>query len=176
MSTVLRSKQGYWTCKLRRKNCDEMRPYCSTRETLAIPCYGFGPRPEWMDAGDNEREVKNSLKEIVKRTSRRKPGSQLADRRDAVLKIATRFPENHSKDSLSITPRHAKGFLQHGDEVPSQELGSGIEQDISTVRVMHFSLGENQDPMTSRHPFLRRTMMIRQCETTFLPQRGRLSC
>ncbi|KAG4426794.1 hypothetical protein IFR04_000225 [Cadophora malorum] len=54
MSGPLRSKQGCWTCRLRRKKCDERRD------------------PEWMDGGERERAMANSIKQIVKHTSRKK--------------------------------------------------------------------------------------------------------
>ncbi|KAF8206156.1 fungal-specific transcription factor domain-containing protein [Mycena galopus ATCC 62051] len=45
------SKGGCWTCRLRRKKCDENRKgnSCQTCIRLTIQCLGWGPkRPEWM--------------------------------------------------------------------------------------------------------------------------------
>ncbi|KAJ6512967.1 fungal-specific transcription factor domain-containing protein [Mycena sanguinolenta] len=45
------SKGGCWTCRLRRKKCDEHREgnSCHTCIRLTIQCLGWGPkRPEWM--------------------------------------------------------------------------------------------------------------------------------
>ncbi|PVH88372.1 hypothetical protein DL98DRAFT_403861 [Cadophora sp. DSE1049] len=72
MSGPLRSKQGCWTCRLRRKKCDERRDVCLICESLSITCYGYGPKPEWMDGGERERAMANSIKQIVKHTSRKK--------------------------------------------------------------------------------------------------------
>ncbi|TGO34125.1 hypothetical protein BHYA_0211g00090 [Botrytis hyacinthi] len=73
MNNLLRSKSGCWTCRLRKKKCDERKPSpCSTCESLAITCYGYGAKPEWMDNGPREKEMANSIKQIVKHTSRRK--------------------------------------------------------------------------------------------------------
>ncbi|KAF4627072.1 hypothetical protein G7Y89_g11081 [Cudoniella acicularis] len=77
MSGPLRSKQGCWTCRLRKKKCDEAHPQCSTCESLSITCYGYGSKPEWMDGGEKERVMANSIKQIVKHTSRRKGTSRL---------------------------------------------------------------------------------------------------
>jgi hypothetical protein len=57
---------------LRKKKCDELHPSCSTCDSLSITCYGYGPKPEWMDNGSKEKEMANSIKQIVKHTSRRK--------------------------------------------------------------------------------------------------------
>ncbi|KAF7934496.1 hypothetical protein BELL_0318g00120 [Botrytis elliptica] len=73
MNNLLRSKSGCWTCRLRKKKCDERKPSpCSTCESLAITCYGYGAKPDWMDNGPREKEMANSIKQIVKYTSRRK--------------------------------------------------------------------------------------------------------
>lgn len=72
MNGTLRSKQGCWTCRLRRKKCDEKHPFCSTCESLTITCYGYGSKPDWMDNGEGEKAMANSIKQIVKKTSRHK--------------------------------------------------------------------------------------------------------
>jgi hypothetical protein len=44
-------KGGCWTCRLRRKRCDELREHgsCHTCNRLGINCLGWGAqRPEWM--------------------------------------------------------------------------------------------------------------------------------
>ncbi len=78
---ALRSTRGCWTCRLRRKKCDEIRPTCATCESLAITCHGYGPKPEWMDGGEQEKEMANSIKQIVKHTSRRKGRPSIFGRR-----------------------------------------------------------------------------------------------
>jgi hypothetical protein len=72
MNNKLRSNQGCWTCRLRRKKCDEKHPLCSTCESLKITCYGYSEKPDWMDNGEREKAMANSIKEIVKKTSRHK--------------------------------------------------------------------------------------------------------
>jgi len=51
-------KGGCWTCRVRRKKCDEERENgsCKTCIRLGIECLGWGPkRPEWMR--DKEKVV-----------------------------------------------------------------------------------------------------------------------
>lgn len=72
MNGALRSKQGCWTCRLRRKKCDERQPICVTCEQLKITCHGYGSKPEWMDGGVQEKAMIDQIKQIVKHTSRRK--------------------------------------------------------------------------------------------------------
>ena len=137
MSGSLRSKQGCWTCRLRKKKCDESRPHCSTCESLSITCYGFGPKPDWMDNGEKERAVVNSLKEIVRHTSRRKATTQFSTQRDPVIRIAPK-PSNGSMEYSSSDPGSSRQhvitpLLDHGS---SQEDGVNMLQDESAVSML----------------------------------------
>ncbi|KAI0855297.1 fungal-specific transcription factor domain-containing protein [Xylaria cubensis] len=63
----LRSSQGCWTCRLRRKKCDEARPVCGTCAGLEISCYYSDTKPEWMDGGVREKQMADELKVMVKK-------------------------------------------------------------------------------------------------------------
>jgi hypothetical protein len=139
MSGRIRSKQGCWTCKLRKKKCDERRPNCSACESLTITCHGFGPKPDWMDNGQRERDVTNSLKEVVKSVSRRKV-TQQTNERGQVIKIAPR-PENVTgKDSGSSSSeaasRQEQTITSPSDHRLSEDNGVSILEDKSIVSVV----------------------------------------
>jgi hypothetical protein len=72
MVTETRSRNGCWTCKLRRKKCDERSPLCLRCESLNVACHGFGERPEWMDGGVRERAELSSIKLVVAENSQYK--------------------------------------------------------------------------------------------------------
>jgi hypothetical protein len=93
MNGSLRNRQGCWTCRLRKKKCDESRPQCSNCQSLSIPCYGFGPKPDWIGDGEKEREIIDSIKETVKRTSRRKAPVRLSDQQASVVRIQPKSSE-----------------------------------------------------------------------------------
>jgi C6 transcription factor Pro1 len=122
MSGPLRSKKGCWTCRLRKKKCDEDRPYCSTCESLSITCYGFGPKPDWMDNGEKERVIVNSLKDIVKHTSRRRATAQVSTQRDPVIRIAPKS----SNGPVEISSSHPDSRSHHRVYTP---LDSDVNQD-----------------------------------------------
>ncbi|PQE17551.1 C6 transcription factor protein [Rutstroemia sp. NJR-2017a BBW] len=61
-----RSLHGCWTCRLRKKKCDENRPACSTCTSLELYCHGFGPRPEWMDRGVLQKQKALEVKQILR--------------------------------------------------------------------------------------------------------------
>ncbi|KAG6038684.1 hypothetical protein E4U41_003895 [Claviceps citrina] len=72
MSGILRSKKGCWSCRLRKKKCDEGQPQCSTCESLRITCYGYGPKPQWMDNGEREQAMIEDFKRKIRITARQK--------------------------------------------------------------------------------------------------------
>lgn len=60
-----RSTQGCWTCRLRKKKCDENHPACFRCTSLGITCDGYGPRPFWMDRGELQRQQALYKKQII---------------------------------------------------------------------------------------------------------------
>lgn len=61
-----RSSAGCWTCRLRRKKCDEVRPVCEGCAALEIECLYSEARPAWMDNGPRQRAMADRLKLAVK--------------------------------------------------------------------------------------------------------------
>lgn len=62
-----RSKQGCWTCRLRRKKCDEQcddsSGQCHTCKRLKIRCIGWGDTPpDWVKNPDHVKAFKDSIK------------------------------------------------------------------------------------------------------------------
>ncbi|KAJ9151647.1 Transcriptional regulatory protein pro1 [Coniochaeta hoffmannii] len=62
-----RSSDGCWTCRLRRKKCDEIRPVCMACSALEIDCLYSDVKPEWMDGAEKQKEKADWLKLEVKR-------------------------------------------------------------------------------------------------------------
>ncbi|KAF2443239.1 hypothetical protein P171DRAFT_496605 [Karstenula rhodostoma CBS 690.94] len=65
LCVLARSIHGCWTCRLRKKKCDESRPLCFKCSLLQIDCHGYGPRPYWMDRGALQREQALKLKHLI---------------------------------------------------------------------------------------------------------------
>lgn len=68
----VRSTKGCWTCRLRRKKCDEGKPLCLTCKNLAVTCYRYGPKPEWMDGKRREKDMAETIRRAVKETTAEK--------------------------------------------------------------------------------------------------------
>ncbi|KAE9364269.1 hypothetical protein N431DRAFT_355272, partial [Stipitochalara longipes BDJ] len=67
-----RSLTGCWTCRLRRKKCDERRPSCAKCEQLGIRCLEYGEKPDRMDGGFREKKMVEGIKNAIKVTRIRK--------------------------------------------------------------------------------------------------------
>ncbi|TVY22381.1 Pestheic acid cluster transcriptional regulator [Lachnellula hyalina] len=61
-----RSFNGCWTCRLRRKKCDEQRPRCNECLTLHISTCNYGKKPAWMDDGVKQEAMAEQIKNEVK--------------------------------------------------------------------------------------------------------------
>ncbi|KAL2199988.1 fungal-specific transcription factor domain-containing protein [Corynascus similis CBS 632.67] len=60
-----RSRTGCYTCRLRRKKCDEGSPMCSACKHLGLKCEY--KRPMWWSNNDMRRQQKDEIKMIIKR-------------------------------------------------------------------------------------------------------------
>lgn len=60
-----RSRTGCYTCRLRRKKCDEGTPTCTACKHLGLHCEY--KRPAWWSNGDSRRQQKDDIKMIIKR-------------------------------------------------------------------------------------------------------------
>ncbi|EON95746.1 putative c6 transcription factor protein [Phaeoacremonium minimum UCRPA7] len=72
MATKVKPVNGCWTCRLRRKKCDEARPVCGECRTLEVTCHFRDSKPEWMDGGDRQNAMAERLKAEVKRSATRR--------------------------------------------------------------------------------------------------------
>ncbi|KAK7408652.1 DNA-binding transcriptional regulator ume6 [Neonectria punicea] len=60
-----RSRTGCYTCRLRRKKCDEGSPACTACKHLGLQCEY--KRPMWWSNNDARRKHKDDIKMIIKR-------------------------------------------------------------------------------------------------------------
>ncbi|PNP84975.1 hypothetical protein FNYG_01672 [Fusarium nygamai] len=60
-----------WTCRLRRKKCDQGQPACQTCSALNIQCHYSPDRPDWMDGGAKQDEMARRFKAQVKQGKER---------------------------------------------------------------------------------------------------------
>ncbi|RPA77220.1 hypothetical protein BJ508DRAFT_242137 [Ascobolus immersus RN42] len=64
--THRRSRTGCFTCRLRRKKCDEGKPKCKACHNLGLTCEY--KRPVWWASADLRKRHKEGIKMMIKRT------------------------------------------------------------------------------------------------------------
>ena len=62
---TLAGNEGCYTCRLRRKKCDEGSPMCAACKHLGLVCEY--KRPMWWSNTDARRKQKEDIKLIIKR-------------------------------------------------------------------------------------------------------------
>ncbi|KAF8896477.1 fungal-specific transcription factor domain-containing protein [Infundibulicybe gibba] len=66
---AVRAKSGCYTCRIRRKKCDEQPNHlghCQTCVRLRLQCLGFGTkRPEWLRESHNVTELREKIKTFL---------------------------------------------------------------------------------------------------------------
>ncbi|KAG2146137.1 fungal-specific transcription factor domain-containing protein [Suillus bovinus] len=66
---AVRAKSGCYTCRIRRKKCDEQpnpEGSCQTCVRLRLQCLGFGAkRPEWLRASDKVVDLREKIKNFL---------------------------------------------------------------------------------------------------------------
>jgi hypothetical protein len=81
MTRSKRDSDCCWICRLRRKKCDRSRPICGGCQSLNITCHQNEQRPDWMDGGDKQRCMRESLKNRIRRNAehRKEQAADFAD-------------------------------------------------------------------------------------------------
>ncbi|KAL3420506.1 C6 transcription factor [Phlyctema vagabunda] len=156
-----RSNAGCWTCRLRKKKCDETHPLCKTCTSLDIPCYSYGPKPDWMHNEQQEKKVKQEIKRLVNLSVRRRMGRQQSsgDRQSSsemdsyCLVLQQHEPEPASM--ISYAPVRALSQELSDPEIYSQNfhqtMTPSTHQDISTIPPplpMQDQIGNCSSPLT----------------------------
>ena len=119
---------GCWTCKLRRKKCDERRPTCGTCDSLEVDCT-YGPKPAWMYSGRQQRQMAEVLKNNIKRNAayrREKVKSSSGVAHDATAHNFNVIPHTLVSNSLSS--------IEPTDDAISGDQTSTSASDVSASR------------------------------------------
>lgn len=64
-----KSSNGCWTCKLRKKKCDENVPQCHICTSLHITCFYQEGKPDWMDNGLKQETMAARFKREVRQNA-----------------------------------------------------------------------------------------------------------
>lgn len=138
MSRSLRNKHGCWTCRLRKKKCDERRPICTACSALSIICHGYGPKPDWMDHGEKEKEAANKMKRAIKESSKRKVRSRDVASTASEVKDGSHGDSRTDVQGSRLAPKPMPSGehqpLNGDDDASLRATGSSAAAEVLTVR------------------------------------------
>lgn len=136
MPAKVRSNAGCWTCRLRRKKCDEQRPVCDACQALEITCHFEDEKPAWMDGGPLQKEMADNIKAQVK-----KQASQRRDRKYMeLLESGTRGVQlgpNDEPISQPPPPRQGLSFKSSTSHLRSKISSSHLRLSNAHRRMMN---------------------------------------
>ncbi|KAI0457196.1 fungal-specific transcription factor domain-containing protein [Xylaria acuta] len=95
-TSTIRSFNGCWTCRLRRKKCDERRPVCEICASLHIACHFGQEKPEWMDGGARQEQMAARFKQEVKDNAHRRREGRADMSGDPIGTTADTAPSNEN--------------------------------------------------------------------------------
>ena len=123
-SVAPRSLRGCWTCRLRRKKCDEAHPSCQTCTNLELDCSGYDSKPEWFDGGSSQALLQHDIKMQVKKTTSRKRLVRLIRGKGRTC-VAT--AEDSSMDTGSVGSNHSSVSAEFSEEEPPRSVSCDFE-------------------------------------------------
>ncbi|KAK0630230.1 fungal-specific transcription factor domain-containing protein [Bombardia bombarda] len=107
MTTRTRSSGGCWTCRLRRKKCDELHPLCGGCAALEIDCLYGKEKPPWMDGAQKQKDKAEWLKREIKRragTRRERRYLQGVEADMEGLDVSPTLPEDTAAGNVASGP------------------------------------------------------------------------
>ncbi|OIW23915.1 hypothetical protein CONLIGDRAFT_114946 [Coniochaeta ligniaria NRRL 30616] len=119
-----RSSDGCWTCRLRRKKCDEVRPVCVACSALEIDCLYSNAKPDWMDGAEKQKEKADWLKLEVKRLA----SSRREKRHMQSLEVSMDGLEVTNTSDITLIPT-TSAAVSVGGSSSAASIGNGTPQD-----------------------------------------------
>jgi len=148
----MKSYDGCWTCRLRKKRCDETRPLCRNCSTLQITCHFSDEKPSWMDSGFGQKEKAEEVKREVRIAAARRRGSLPMDVLEPIATEADKDAGPTLDSSLSWrTSTHMR---------PSTEPTSSIAHHDSWNRLDRLSIINSFDGKPEDSELDRRFIMF----------------
>jgi len=114
---AVRAKSGCYTCRIRRKKCDEQpnsQGSCQTCVRLRLQCLGFGAkRPEWMREPESVPILREKIKTFLASQGMIKghsgPGPRNSDQQPQILMLSDRSNPRARPPRRSLRHHLARG-------------------------------------------------------------------
>ena len=110
-----------WTCRLRRKRCDLVRPICGSCQVLEITCYSGDAKPPWMDGGPGQKHMSETIKGRIKQNAFLRRERRLLSHEDQVIIVATETDPVSLSDTVYPSPpsRASNSVVEYAESAKS---------------------------------------------------------
>ena len=122
---ITRSRTGCWTCRTRRKKCDETRPVCRTCAALDLVCEGYGVRLKWAV----HRKSRVTFKNQASRGSSARTSHSPKDRNSSISTSTNTNTNSLSPESVG----NSSDETNARDELLLQHLAQPIFDTLSPL-------------------------------------------
>ncbi|KAL6832781.1 fungal-specific transcription factor domain-containing protein [Trichoderma camerunense] len=95
---------GCWTCRLRRKKCDETRPECANCTGLQITCHYGRLKPEWLDGAEKQEAMAAKIKSQIKQQAGYRRERHHASA--VAMSFAATAQGREDSEFVNLIPRH----------------------------------------------------------------------
>jgi len=181
---AVRAKSGCYTCRIRRKKCDEQpnsQGSCQTCVRLRLQCLGFGAkRPEWMREPDSVPVLREKIKTFLASQGMIKghsgPGPRNSDQQPQILmlsdRVEPRSPPTPTLSATSSSDGHRSPVTSYVRDADYSHIP--LEQPSYNNSSMHSSnLPEMHHPhQHQHHQSSHHSQHHQQHSSSFVPSRG----
>src|ERR1700691_1650431 len=96
-----RTTKGCWTCRIRKKKCDEGCPSCGPCTFRQIICYGYGEKPWFMHREEDQKAEIEKIQRAVNESLRARRAFRVAKKQGRVIQQRPIVParEGHHGES-----------------------------------------------------------------------------
>lgn len=142
----LRTTTGCWTCRIRKKKCDDGKKYSLAHEEVKlivavqpscgpctfrqVTCHGYGRKPAWMDSAENQKAEIERIKQAVNQNFRSRRAFRLSKKSTAQAG-SERRKDVTSKSHL----KHEMEFQDEGLPRKAGPLVDGLELGATALSI-----------------------------------------
>ncbi|KAF9774646.1 hypothetical protein IL306_007316 [Fusarium sp. DS 682] len=142
-----------WTCRLRRKKCDQEQPACQTCSALNLWCHYSVDRPDWMDGGEKQDEMTRRFKAQVKQgkeRQRERDYVQVLNMGDGAKSLTSSLSDTATADlapdvnkegatrcNTSSGSEHHENLMWTLDGIPAANTIKELDVDFTMLYVDH---------------------------------------
>ncbi|KAH7400118.1 fungal-specific transcription factor domain-containing protein [Cadophora sp. MPI-SDFR-AT-0126] len=129
----VRSHSGCWTCRIRKKKCDDLRPTCGPCSFRNITCHGYGDRPQFMHDPEEQRLELEKIQRAVSESLKARRSFRVSKRTARGFRSQS-FAPNASEDATSNLTEVYQSQLSLEDG-PRQQLSNNKANAITALPV-----------------------------------------